>query len=100
MTSLKNLSLEGIEEAMVDGISWIQKVAVVVLGFRGAPRCFQGTGVYIGKGSTSVEPRGAHEGGGCTHPFRARRAPSWPPRLLLDIDSKSPGLRLFRKDRS
>ena len=34
------------------------------LGFRGAPGCFQGTGVYIGEGSTLVEQRGAHEAGG------------------------------------
>ena len=26
-----------------DGISWVQKVATVEIGFRGAPRCFQGT---------------------------------------------------------
>ena len=26
--------------------------------------------------------------------------PSWPPWLLLDVHSKSPGLRLFQKDRS
>ena len=52
-----------------DGISWIQKVAAVELGFRGAPGCFQGTGVYIGEGSTSVEQRGAHEAGGrAPHP--------------------------------
>ena len=30
----------------------------------------------------------------------ARRAPSWPPPLLLDVHSKSPGSRLFQKDRS
>ena len=40
----------------------------------------------------SVEPRGAHEGGGCAHPLRARWAPSWPPRSLLDVHSKSPNL--------
>ena len=34
------------------------------LGFRGAPQCFQGTGVYIGEGGWSGELRGAHEGGG------------------------------------
>ena len=33
------------------GISWVQKVAAVEIGFRGAPRCFQGTGVYMGEGS-------------------------------------------------
>ena len=46
-----------------DGISWVQKVAAVEIGFRGAPGCFQGTYVYIGGRSRSVEPRGAHEGG-------------------------------------
>ena len=48
----------------------------------------------------SVEQRGFHEGGMHAHPQGARRAPSWPPRLLLDIHSKSPGLHLFQKDRS
>ena len=46
-----------------DGISWIQKVAAVELGFRGAPGCFQGMRVYKGEGSTSVEQQGAHEAG-------------------------------------
>ena len=32
--------------------------------FRGSPGCFQGIRVYIGERSTSVELRGAHEGGG------------------------------------
>ena len=68
--------------------------------FRGAPGWFRGTKIYIGEGGRSVEPRGPHEGGGRAHPLRARRAPSWPPRLLLDVHSKSPGLRLFQKDRS
>ena len=83
-----------------DGISWIQKVKAVEIVFRGAPRCFQGTGVYIGEGGRSGEPRGAHEGGGRADSPRARLAPSWPPRLLLDVHSRSPGLRLFQKDRS
>jgi len=39
-------------------------------------------------------------GRGRAHPYWARRPPSWPPRLLLDVHSKSPGLRLFQKDRS
>ena len=39
-------------------------------------------------------------GWGRAHPPRARLAPSWPPRLLLVVHSKSPGLRLFQKDRS
>ena len=46
-----------------DGISWIQKVAVVEIGFRGAPGCFRGIWIYIGGQSRSVELRGAHEGG-------------------------------------
>ena len=51
-----------------DGISWVQKVAVVEIGFRGALRCFQGIRVYIGERSTSVELRGGHEGGGRAYP--------------------------------
>ena len=66
--------------------------------FRGAPGCFQGTWIYIGGRSMSVEPRGAHEGGGRAHPPRERLPTSWPPRLLLDVHSKSPGLHLFQKD--
>ena len=45
-------------------ISLVQKVAAVEKWFRGSPGCFQGIRVYIGKGSRSVELRGAHEGGG------------------------------------
>ena len=48
-----------------DGISRVQKVAAVEIGFRGAPGCFWGIWVYIGGRSRSVELRGAHEGGGC-----------------------------------
>ena len=80
-----------------DGISRIQKVAAVELGFRGALQCFQGTRVYIGEGNRSGEPQGAHEGGG-TYPPRARPPASWPSRLLFDIHSKSFGLCLFQKD--
>ena len=47
-----------------DGISWVQKVAAVEIGFRGAPGCFRGIWIYIGGRSRSVEPRGAHEGEG------------------------------------
>ena len=54
-----------------DGISRIQKVAVVEIVFRGAPGCFQGTGVYIGEGGRSGEPRGAHKGGGAPYPLGA-----------------------------
>ena len=45
-------------------ISWVHKVAAVEIGFHGAPGCFQVIRVYIGEGSRSGEPRGAHEGGG------------------------------------
>ena len=45
-----------------DGISRVQKVAAVKLGFRGAPGCLGGTWTYIGGRSRSVEQRGAHEG--------------------------------------
>ena len=48
----------------------------------------------------SVEPQGAHEDGGRAHPLRVCQAPSWPPRLLLDVRSKCSGLHLFQKDRS
>ena len=61
--------------------------------FRGAPGCFRGMYVYIGGRSTSVAARGAHETGG-------RATLSWPPRLLLDLHSKSSGSRSFQKSRS
>ena len=55
-----------------DGISWVQKVVAVEIGFRGSPGCFRGIWVYIGGRSTSVELQGAHEGGGAPrHPRRA-----------------------------
>ena len=47
-----------------DGISRVQKVAAVELGFHGALGCLGGTWIYIGGRSTSLEQRGAHEGGG------------------------------------
>ena len=47
-----------------DGISRVQKVAGVELGFRGVPGCLGGTWIYIGGRSMSVEQRRAHEGGG------------------------------------
>ena len=62
-----------------DGISWVQKVAAVETGFRGAPGCLRGIWIYIGGRSRSVEQRGAHEGGGCAQ--GGRRAPL--PRALL-----------------
>ena len=62
-----------------DGISRVQKVAAVEIGFRGAPGCFFGVYGYIGGRSRSVELRGAHEGGG-TPRGQARLPASWPPR--------------------
>ena len=47
-----------------DGISRVQKVPTVEIGFCGAPRCFRGIWIYMGGRSRSGEPRGAHEGGG------------------------------------
>ena len=79
-----------------DGISRVQKVAAVELGFRGAPGCLGGTWTYIGGRSRSVEPREAHEGGGCAQGVGALPA-SWPPCWFLDIHSKSSGSRLFQK---
>ena len=64
-----------------DGISWVQKVAAVEIGFCGAPGCFWGIWIYIGGRSRSVEPRGAHEGGG--------RA-SLPRGLLVDFLTSTP----------
>ena len=78
----------------------IRKVTAVEIVFRGAPGCFWGPWTYIGERSTSVELRGAHEGGGRAYPPRARPPALWPPRLLLDVHSNSLGLRLFQKDRS
>ena len=47
----------------------------------------------------SVAARGAHETGGA--PYRGVRPTlSWPPRLLLDLHSKSSGSRSFQKSRS
>ena len=47
-----------------DGISRVQKVAAVEIGFRGAPGCLRVIWIYIGGRSRSVEQRGAHKGGG------------------------------------
>ena len=70
-----------------DGISWVQKVAAVEIGFRGAPECFQGIWVYIGGRSRSVELRGAHEGGGRAQ--GGRRA-SLPRGLLASFLTSTP----------
>ena len=56
-----------------DEISRVQKVAAVEIGFCGAPGCFRGMWTYKGGRSRSVEPRGAHEGGG--RALGGRRAP-------------------------
>ena len=56
-----------------DGISRVQKVAAVELGFRGAPGCLGDTWIYIGGISMLVEHQGAHEGGGRAQ--GGRRAP-------------------------
>ena len=40
------------------------------------------------------------QGWGRAYPPLARPPASWPPRLLLEIHSKSPGLRLFQKSHS
>ena len=69
-----------------DGISWVQKVAAVEIGFRGAPGCFWNTWVYIGGRSRSVELRGAHEGGGAP---RGRHA-SLPRGLLASFLTSTP----------
>ena len=71
-----------------DGISRVQKVAAVEIGFHGAPGCFRGIWVYIGGRSRSVELRGAHEGGGAP---RGRRA-SLPRGLLVDFLTSTPSL--------
>ena len=62
-----------------DGISCIQKVAIVEIGFRGALGCFQGIWVYIGERSRSGEPRGALKGGGVPHCLVASLFLSWRP---------------------
>ena len=82
-----------------DGISRVQKVAAVELGFRGAPGCL-GVRGYIQEEEVR---RWSSEG-----PTRVEGAPrgvgvpptSWLPRWLLDVHSKSSGSRLFQKSRS
>ena len=82
-----------------DGISQVQKVAAVELGFRGTPGCLGGTWIYIGGRSTLAEQRRAHEGGGRAQGVGAPPASCLPP-LFLDGHSKSPGSHLLRKSRS
>ena len=76
-----------------DGISRVQKVAAVELGFRGALGCL-GVRGYIEEEEVR---RWSNEG-----PTRVEGAPPppWPPRLFLDAHSKSPGSRLLIKSRS
>ena len=54
----------GRRKRSLDGISRVQKVVAMEKWFRGSPGCFYGIRVYVGERSTSVELRGAHEGGG------------------------------------
>ena len=70
-----------------DGISRVQKVAAVEIGFRGAPGCFRGIWVYIGGRSRSVELRGAHEGGGRA---QGSRCASLPRGLLASFLTSTP----------
>ena len=88
-----------IRKRPLDGISQVQKVAAVELGFRGAPGCLRDTWTDIGGRSMSVEQQGAHEGGGRAWGGGGVGAPptSWPPCWLLDVGSKSPGSCLVRK---
>ena len=53
-------------------------------------------------GYVGIYRRKEYVGGATGGPrgWGARRAPSWPPRLLLDIHSKSHVFCLFQKDRS
>ena len=60
------------------------------------PLMFLGIRVYIGGRSTSVELRGAHEGGGVLTP-QARPPASQPSRCVSDFHSKSPGCLLVQE---
>ena len=79
MPSVINAPSGGAPKKAQDGISWVQKVVAVEIGFRGAPGCFQGIWIYIGGRSRSVEPQGAHEGGGRAQGVGAPPV-SWTPR--------------------
>ena len=76
-----------LRKRLQDGISRVQKVAAVEIGFRGAPGCFRGIWIYMGGRSRSVELRGAHEGGGCAQ--GGRRA-SLPRGLLASFLTSTP----------
>ena len=67
-----------------DGISRVQKVVAVELGFWLRPRSFGDTWIYMGGRSTSVELQGAHEAGGAPTPLGAP-PPSWAPSGSTDI---------------
>ena len=77
-----------------DGISRVQKVAAVEIGFLASYLMFPGyMGIYRRKkyvGGATWAPRG----------WRARPPTSCPPGCFLDVGSKSSGSRLFRKSRS
>ena len=77
----------GAPERPQDGISRVQKVAAVEIGFRGAPGCFWGIWIYIGGRSRSVELRGAHEGGGRA---QGGMRTSLPHGLLVDFLASTP----------
>ena len=63
-------------------------------------RIFSGyMSIYRRRKSVRGATRGPRGWAACPPP-RARPPASWPPRLLLDIHFKSPGLRLFQRDRS
>ena len=84
-----------------DGISQVQKVAAVELGFRGAPGCLGVRGyIYIYE-----EEVRRWSNGGPTRVEGTPRGVGAPPAscltpLFLDGHSKSPGSRLLRKSRS
>ena len=63
------------------------------------PWMFSGyVGIYRRKKYVGGRPRGPRDRGACPGGW-ARLPPLWPPRLLLDLHSKSSGSRLFQKDR-
>ena len=62
--SVTNPPPVGCQKRSLDGISWVQKVAAVKKCFRGCLWWFWNICEYIGGRTRSVEPRGAHEGGG------------------------------------
>ena len=65
-----------------------------------APLMFSGyVGIYRRKKYVGGRSRGLGDRGR-SQEWWTRPPISWSPRLLLDVHSKSPGLRLFQKDRS